>query len=254
MARAEEAAVAEEPAAAEPRSPRRPGGRRPSGRARPPSAPAPSRSRRAASSGRRAARRVATRTLRIVSTAAPGASIVRVATYTVEARSVQKGEPVAATNINRVVITGNLTRDPSCAPRPVAPRSAACASPSTAAARTSRASGSTSPTTSTSPSGARRARTAPSTWPRAAPSRSTAASTGASGRPRTAPSGSPWISLPTRSSSWARATRPRTQRRGRVRPARRHLRLPAGRSGERRRLGRRHPVLAGRRSRARPNE
>ena len=51
-----------------------------------------------------------------------------------------------------------------------------------AARMTPPASGSTSPTTSTSPSGARRARTAPNTSRRAARSRSTAASSGASGR------------------------------------------------------------------------
>ena len=39
---------------------------------------------------------------------------------------------MAATNINRVVITGNLTRDPELRSTPAAPRSAACASPSTA--------------------------------------------------------------------------------------------------------------------------
>ena len=68
------------------------------------------------------------------------------------------------------------------------------------------ASGSTSPTTSTSPSGARRARTAPTTSPRAARSRSRAASTGASGRPRTAASARRWRSSPTASSSSARAS------------------------------------------------
>ena len=36
---------------------------------------------------------------------------------------------------------------------------------------------------------------------------------------------------------------PQGERRGRVRSARRHLRLPAGRGGERWRFGRRHPVL-----------
>ena len=41
---------------------------------------------------------------------------------------------------------------------------------------------------------------------------------------------------------------PQAQRRGRVRPPGRHLRLPAGRRGERRRLGRRHPVLDSRRT------
>ena len=71
------------------------------------------------------------------------------------------------------------------------------------------ASGSTSPTTSTSSSGARRARTAPTTSPRAARSRSKGASTGASGRPKTAAAnGRRSRSSPTRSSSSAPATAP----------------------------------------------
>ena len=68
------------------------------------------------------------------------------------------------------------------------------------------ASGSTSPTTSTSPSGAPRARTAPSTCRRAARWRSTAAWSGASGRTRRATSASRSTSSPTPSSSSARAT------------------------------------------------
>ena len=32
-------------------------------------------------------------------------------------------------NINRVVLVGNLTKDPSCGTRRAAPRSASCASP-----------------------------------------------------------------------------------------------------------------------------
>ena len=43
---------------------------------------------------------------------------------------------MAATNINRVIITGNLTRDPELRSTAAARRSAACASRSTAAART----------------------------------------------------------------------------------------------------------------------
>ena len=42
---------------------------------------------------------------------------------------------MAASNINSVVITGNLTRDPSCVTPAAGPPSAGCASPSTAAAR-----------------------------------------------------------------------------------------------------------------------
>ena len=90
---------------------------------------------------------------------------------------------MAATNINRVVLTGNLTRDPEL-------RSTPSGTAGLLAARGLQhppqgrlaASGSTSPTTSTSPSGARRARTAPTTSRRAARSRSTAAWSGASGR------------------------------------------------------------------------
>ena len=71
------------------------------------------------------------------------------------------------------------------------------------------ASGSTSPTTSTSPSGARRARTAPTTSPRAGRWRSKGGSTGASGRPKTAAAnGRRSRSSPTPSSSSAPATAP----------------------------------------------
>ena len=66
---------------------------------------------------------------------------------------------MAATNINRVVLTGNLTRDPELRRPPAACPSARCAWPATPAASRAR-SGSTSPTTSTSRSGAARARTA----------------------------------------------------------------------------------------------
>ena len=69
---------------------------------------------------------------------------------------------MAATNINRVVLTGNLTRDPELRTTPsgtsVCSLRVAC---NTRRKDSSPASGSTSPTTSTSPSGARRARTAP---------------------------------------------------------------------------------------------
>ncbi len=93
---------------------------------------------------------------------------------------------MAATNINRVVMTGNLTKTPSCARCPAAPRCASCASPATRVARTAPPGvGRTSPTTSTSRCGARRARTPPASSPRAARWRSTGAWSGASGRPRT---------------------------------------------------------------------
>ena len=76
---------------------------------------------------------------------------------------------MAATNINRVIITGNLTRDPELRSLPSGTTGLrACGSPSTRAARTRAAIGSTSPTTSTSRSGAPRARTARPTWRRAA--------------------------------------------------------------------------------------
>ena len=83
-------------------------------------------------------------------------------------------------------ITGNLTRDPELRSLPsgtsvcklrVAVNSRRKDQPA--------ASGSTSRTTSTSPSGARRARTAPPTSPRAVRWPSRAASSGANGRPRT---------------------------------------------------------------------
>ena len=78
---------------------------------------------------------------------------------------------MAATNINRVVLTGNLTRDPelrSTAERHV--RCARCGSRcNTRRKDRPPASGSTSPTTSTSRSGARRARTAPASCAKGRP-------------------------------------------------------------------------------------
>ena len=69
---------------------------------------------------------------------------------------------MAATNINRVVLTGNLTADPELRSLPSGTSVCSCASPATRAARTAApANGRTSPTTSTSPCGARRARTPP---------------------------------------------------------------------------------------------
>ena len=64
-------------------------------------------------------------------------------------------------NINRVVLTGNLTADPEVRPRRAARRSRGFAWRSTPDGGTARpASGRRSPTTSTSPCGERRPRTA----------------------------------------------------------------------------------------------
>ena len=93
---------------------------------------------------------------------------------------------MAATNINRVVMTGNLTADPELRSLPsgtsVCKLRVAC---NTRRKDGAPASGTTSPTTSTSPCGARRARTRHAICPRDAPWRSTGAWSGASGRPRT---------------------------------------------------------------------
>ena len=70
-------------------------------------------------------------------------------------------------SINRVVLVGNLTEDPSSVTPRRGWRSATCGSPSTLAARTRPVSGSTSRTTSTSRSGATRESGAPSTCRRA---------------------------------------------------------------------------------------
>ena len=74
------------------------------------------------------------------------------------------------------------------------------------AARTRPATGPTSRTTSTSPSGCPRARTARSTWPRGGRSASRAASSGGSGTPRTERSVRRSRSSPTTSSSSAAVT------------------------------------------------
>ena len=79
---------------------------------------------------------------------------------------------MAATNINRVVITGNLTRDPEL--RSLPSGMSVCSlriASNTRRKDNARASGSTSRTTSASPCGARRARTAPASCPRAVRSR-----------------------------------------------------------------------------------
>jgi hypothetical protein len=75
-----------------------------------------------------------------------------------------RSRTMAASNSNRVVITGNLTRDPELRSLESGTSSAACGSRPTRAAR-STASGPISPTTSASASGARRARTAPASSP-----------------------------------------------------------------------------------------
>ena len=117
---------------------------------------------------------------------------------------------LAASNVNVVVITGNLTRDPELRThrrRDVGLR--ASRRGQQPAQRLRAANGSTSPTTSTWPSGARRARTARTTSPRAVRWRSKGASTGASGRPKTAAANARRCrSSPTASSSSARATAP----------------------------------------------
>ncbi len=147
-----------------------------------------------------------------------------------------------AANINRVVLVGNLTKDPEL--RHTRRRHARLqprASPSTAAGGTSRASGPTSPTTSASPSSATRPRAARSTCegPPGRDRRSPRlARVGGAGRRASA---RPWRSSPRASSSSAAAA---TVRRGR----RRRQPVRAGRrgAGERRLPGRgrrRHPVL-----------
>ena len=165
---------------------------------------------------------------------------------------------MAATNINRVVITGNLTARPRAslaAQRHL--RLQAARRRATRAARTTRAaSGSTSPTTSTSPSGAPRARTARATCPRAARSRSTAAWSGASGRRRKASKRQAVDIIADTVQFLAPARRRRRRRRQRLHargrtsrstratsPPRRPARAPRGPGG------RRHPVLAGQRRR-----
>ena len=103
-------------------------------------------------------------------------------------------------------------REPDARPRAAAHaerhvRLQAPASPSTRARRTRPpASGARSPTTSTSPSGATRARAARASSRRGGPWRSTAGSTGASGRRRTGRSGRRSRSSPTTCSSSAAAT------------------------------------------------
>ena len=115
-----------------------------------------------------------------------------------------------ATNLNRVVLTGNLTHDPEL--RSTNSGTSVCSL--RVACNTRRKNTATGEWQDkanyfqTSPSGERRARTAPATSPRAAPSRSTGASSGASGRPPTATSARPSRSSPTPSSSSAAATAP----------------------------------------------
>ena len=143
-----------------------------------------------------------------------------------------------AGNINRVVLVGQPDEGPGAQAHAVrdARLLAAPRGQHPPQGRV-RASGRTSRTTSTSPSGASRARTAPSTSRRAGRWRSTGASSGASGRPRTARSARPSRSSPRASSSSAGARTPRA----------RHY-VPAGDGRRRRRLPRltrrrRHPVL-----------
>ena len=137
-------------------------------------------------------------------------------------------------NINRVVLVGNLTRDPELRHTPVERPSAACASPSTRAARTApRAVDREAELLRHHRLGqpGRELRPVPRQGP--AGRRSTAASNGASGTPRTAPSARRSRSSPTPCSSSAAATAPRRRRqqqpvraRGRVGRLRRRLRAP----------------------------
>ena len=73
----------------------------------------------------------------------------------------ERSRPImAATNINRVVLTGNLTRDPDLRSLPSGSSVCSLRIASNTRRKDNPASGSTSPTTSASPSGAPRARTA----------------------------------------------------------------------------------------------
>ncbi len=167
---------------------------------------------------------------------------------------------VAATNINRVVLTGNLTARPRAALAPERHLGLQAARRvQHAAARTApAASGSTSPTTSTSPSGARRARTAPRYLSK--------------GRPVAIDGRLEWREWETQDGHkrqaveiiadtvqflGSRERQPGRRRRQRLqaelRRAGRHLRLRAGGGRAAVRGGRRHPLLASlRRSLAHP--
>ena len=145
---------------------------------------------------------------------------------------------MSASNINRVVLTGNLTRDPELRSTAVGHERVQPADRVQHAPQDQTASGSTSPTTSASPSGAPRARTAPASSPRAAPSPSTGAWSGASGPARTTSSAKPSRSSPTAVQFLGTAPDQQRPRRAGRRP-----RTAAGRRRQHERRGR-HPLLA----------
>ena len=87
-----------------------------------------------------------------------------------------------AANINRVVLVGNLTRDPEMKHLPSGTALCSLRIAVNTRRKDESGSGRTSRTISTCPSGVTRARVARSTSPRAVRSRSTAGSSGASGR------------------------------------------------------------------------
>ena len=120
---------------------------------------------------------------------------------------------MAATNINRVVLTGNLTADPELRSLP----SGMSVCSLRVACNTRRKNNSTSEWEdkpnyfNVTVWGAQGENAARYLSKGPAPSRSTDGSSGASGRRRTGPSARLSISLLTRCSSWVRATRPQAE-------------------------------------------
>ena len=119
---------------------------------------------------------------------------------------------MAATNINRVVMTGNLTADPEL--RSLPSGTSVCSL--RIACNTRRKNASTGewedkPNYFNVTVWGAQGENAARYLARAAQWRSTGAWSGASGRPRTAPNARQPISLPTRCSSWARAMTPPAQ-------------------------------------------
>ena len=125
-------------------------------------------------------------------------------------RTERNERAVAATNINRVVLTGNLTADPEL--RSLPSGTSVCSLRVACNTRRKNAShrrmGGQAQLLQRHRLGSTGRERRPLPRPRAAPWRSTDAWSGASGRPRTAPSARRSISLPTRCSSWARARTP----------------------------------------------
>jgi single-strand DNA-binding protein len=116
---------------------------------------------------------------------------------------------VAATNINRVVMTGNLTADPELRSLP----SGMSVCSLRIACNTRRKNGSTGewedkPNYFNVTVWGAQGENAARFLSKGRPSRSTGGSSGASGSPRTARNARQPISLPTRCSSWARAMMP----------------------------------------------